>query len=110
MYLRRIFALIRQLDSQCDMGLSSPLVYKYSPPRESGPGFQTKILFDMFYIYCSSVCMQLWLRILTTDVDTVKPVLNGHSKIDKTKILMTNGSIMKVQGENSAILLTCIKQ
>ena len=28
---------------------------------------------------------------------TVKPVLNGHSKIDKTKILMTNGSLMKVE-------------
>ena len=28
---------------------------------------------------------------------TVKPVYNGHSKIDKTKILMTNGSSMKVK-------------
>ena len=28
---------------------------------------------------------------------TVKPVKNGHSKIDKTKILMTNGSLMKVE-------------
>ena len=28
---------------------------------------------------------------------TVKPVLRGHSKIDKTKILMTNGSLMKVK-------------
>ena len=25
-------------------------------------------------------------------VSTVKPVLSGHSNIDKTKILMTNGS------------------
>ena len=33
----------------------------------------------------------------------VKPVLNGHSKIDKTKILMTNGSM-----EHSAIHLTSI--
>ena len=42
---------------------------------------------------------------------TVKPVLSGHSKIDKTKILMTNGSFMKVKNiaECSAILLTCIK-
>ena len=47
---------------------------------------------------------------------TVKPVQNGHSKIDKTKILMTNGSLMKGQKycrmlplEHSAILLTCIK-
>ena len=28
---------------------------------------------------------------------TVKPVLNGHSKIDKIKILLTNGSLMKVK-------------
>ena len=30
-------------------------------------------------------------------VRTVKPVLSGHSKIDKTQILMTNGSLMKVK-------------
>ena len=29
--------------------------------------------------------------------NTVKPVQNGHSKIDKTMILMTNGSLMKVE-------------
>ena len=28
---------------------------------------------------------------------TVKPVLSNHSKIDKTKILMTNGSLIKVK-------------
>ena len=28
---------------------------------------------------------------------TVKFVLNGHSKIDKTKIFMKNGSLMKVE-------------
>ena len=49
-------------------------------------------------------------------VTTVKPVKNGHSKIDKTKVLMTNGSLMKVKSiaecplEHSAILLTCIKR
>ena len=32
-----------------------------------------------------------------TIMNTVKPVQNGHSKIDKTKILMTNGSLMKVK-------------
>ena len=46
---------------------------------------------------------------------TVKPVLSGHSKIDKIMILMTNGSLMKVENiaecvEHSAILLPCIKQ
>ena len=30
------------------------------------------------------------------EVCTVKPVKNSHSKIDKTKVLMTNGSLMKV--------------
>ena len=28
---------------------------------------------------------------------TVKPALNGHSKIDKTKVLKANGSLMKVE-------------
>ena len=28
---------------------------------------------------------------------TVKPALNGHSKIDKTKVLKTNGSLLKVK-------------
>ena len=28
---------------------------------------------------------------------TVKPVLSGHSKIDKTKVLKTNSSLMKVE-------------
>ena len=28
---------------------------------------------------------------------TVKSVLSGHSKIDKTKILLTNGSLMEVK-------------
>ena len=31
------------------------------------------------------------------DSYTVKPVLNDHSKIDKTKVLMTNGYLMKVK-------------
>ena len=33
---------------------------------------------------------------------TVKPVLSGHSKIDKTHILMTNGSLMKIEGLQNA--------
>ena len=36
-------------------------------------------------------------RIQNLNYITVKPVLNGHSKIDKTKIFMTNGSLMKVE-------------
>ena len=30
-------------------------------------------------------------------VNTVKPVLSGHSKIDKTKVLKTSGSLTKVE-------------
>ena len=30
-------------------------------------------------------------------LSTVEPVLGGHSKTDKTKILMTNGSLIKVE-------------
>ena len=47
---------------------------------------------------------------------TEKPVLSGHSKLDKTKVFKTNGNLMKVESiaecslrEHSAILLTCIK-
>ena len=37
---------------------------------------------------------------------TVKPVLSGHSKIDQTKILMTNGSLMKVESIEEAFCNT----
>ena len=30
-------------------------------------------------------------------LNTVKPVLSGHSKIDKTQAFKTNGSLMKVK-------------
>ena len=49
-------------------------------------------------------------------MNTVKSVLSGHSTLDKTRILKTNGSLMKVESiaECSlgayAILLTCIKR
>ena len=29
-----------------------------SPPRVSGTGLRSKIMFDMFLIYCNAVCMQ----------------------------------------------------
>ena len=32
---------------------------------------------------------------LNLDLDIVKPVLSGHSKIDKTKVLKTNDSCLK---------------
>ena len=32
-----------------------------------------------------------------------KPVQNSHSKIDKTKSLMTNGSLVKVERQNAPL-------
>ena len=37
------------------------------------------------------------LKIVCAILSTVKPVLSGHSKIEKTKILMTTGSLMNVE-------------
>ena len=49
----------------------------------------------------SSLIKKFWPK-KPTDMNlqrkhTVKPLYNGHSKIDKTKILMTNCSLMKVK-------------
>ena len=42
---------------------------------------------------------------------TVKPILRGHLEINKTKVLMENGILMKVEiMEHSELLLTCIKR
>ena len=30
-------------------------------------------------------------------MNSVKPVLSGHSKIDKTKVLKTDGSLMQIE-------------
>ena len=43
--------------------------------------------------YQTNQSLTSWLIYCTT----IKPVLIGHSKIDKTKVLMTHGSLMKVQ-------------
>ena len=32
-----------------------------------------------------------------SDTCTVKPVLSDHTKIDKTKVLKSNGNVMKVE-------------
>ena len=44
-------------------------------------------------------CHFYWERTLNriSKYSTVKPVLSGHTNIDKTKILKTNGSLMKVE-------------
>ena len=41
---------------------------------------------------------------------TVKHVFSGHAKIDKTKILMTNGSLMKVESIAECSLFWSILQ
>ena len=43
-------------------------------------------------------CRSLNPQTLSIEIkDTVKPALSGHLKIDKTKVLMENGSLMKVK-------------
>ena len=41
-------------------------------------------------LYFQEICLQ-------GKIYTVKPVLKGHSKIDKTKVLKTHGSLMKIE-------------
>ena len=48
----------------------------------------------MAYTICSILIILLYDLCL---VNTVKPVKNSHSKTDKTKFFMTNGSLMKVE-------------
>ena len=40
---------------------------------------------------------KIYMVILRIVLNTVQPVLSSHSKIDKTLILMTNGSLVKVE-------------
>ena len=42
-------------------------------------------------------CLKLLqLAIVIIDSSTVQPVLSGHSKIDKMKVLKTGGNLMQV--------------
>ena len=45
----------------------------------------------------SSEATTRWLVAIINYKIQVKPVLRGHSKIDKTKILMANGTLTKVE-------------
>ena len=45
---------------------------------------------------CARFKSNLPIRCIIKD-NAVKPVLSGHSKIDKTTVLKTNGSLMKVE-------------
>ena len=52
---------------------------------------------DQFQVFVRSDLEQIFLQRSSAGNTTVKPVLNGHLKIDKTKVLKTNGSLMKVE-------------
>ena len=45
-------------------------------------------------IYCRSIRR---FRQQITYIATVEPVLSGHSKLDKTNVCKTNGSLMQVE-------------
>ena len=64
-----------------DFGLYDQYLQEWEAAIKKGPGFPLHI------IYFEDL----------KDVSKVKPVLSGHSKIDKTNISMTNGSLMKVE-------------
>ena len=57
------------------------------------------ILFSHFLatFYTSAAQLYKVIEALVFFTYTVKPGLSGHLKIDKTKILMTNGSLMTVK-------------
>ena len=57
------------------------------------------LLFSLKKSFCQGIKIhEFALFIMVFKVQcTVKPVLSGHSRIDKTKVLKTNGSLMKVE-------------
>ena len=59
--------------------------------NEKGQAIKTIIIFEKQKSRILPKISQEW------NSNTVKLVLSGHSKIDKTKILMINGSLKKVE-------------
>ena len=49
------------------------------------------------FIEKQSTCLRIAYLSKQTLLFTVKPVLSGQSKIDKTMVFKTNGSLMKVE-------------
>ena len=66
------------------LGSYRKLIFHFNPPTHRGTG-------DIH------VATRLMPVHPSMKACTVKPVLSGHSKIDKTKVLKTNGSLMKVE-------------
>ena len=77
-----------------------------------------KLQYSMVIVCEVNNFLKVKYRTNRTISGTVKPVLSGHSKIDKTKILMTKGSLMKSKVLQNAplgafcntFLLTCINE
>ena len=46
---------------------------------------------------CQLLTKSMYTLSTTEESSTVKPVLSGHSKTSKTKVLKTDGSLMHVQ-------------
>ena len=86
--------------------------YTYSELQVLSLNVQETNILD---ILCPSSARTL-LKIYVNVIFTAKPFLSSNSKIDKTKDLKTNGSLMKVESiaesllGHSAILLTSIKR
>ena len=53
--------------------------------------------FLIILTYILQYCLELSWCLIPWKKITVKPVLSGHLKINKTKVLMENGSLMKVE-------------
>ena len=64
--------------------------------------YHSNLIFLMFCRHTASLrfgfhkfrIMEIYIHVLNQY--TVKPVLSGHLKIDKTKVLMVNGNLMNV--------------
>ena len=53
--------------------------------------------YSLYRRYRNNCNYNICLKSLIKHAYTVKPVLSGNPKIDKTKVLKTNGSLMKVK-------------
>ena len=66
------------------------------------PHWEDKISMTKFIMYKGLTAKLLWSILINRWIfcanrSTVKPVLSGNSKIDRKKVLIANGSLMKVK-------------
>ena len=85
-----------------------PISLKYATPRSRVKYSTTEPLALPTYVFESQIRHKYSINVIkkekysmnektSENEKTVKPELRGHSKIDKTKVLMSNGSLMKVK-------------